>query len=830
MVGVSQNFFSPDNKMKNVGEVGKKLCPPELPRYELLGWSLVSVDMFWNDEKQSKDFKHHSSSWLKNPICRSNASGYAVITGSVSGMTAIDIDDCDQPHNQEIIEMLTPKCMMIARTQGGGKHFVFKYDPRIKTTQDKSLKLDARNDGGLLFVYPSQFKLPSGEVRKYEWEIEPQCEEELTEIPEEFIEYVERKWKGKYVKANEIVQEAVVPMMAQPQTDGAVAEPKEEANSLLGVVADLPNKCFEEYGIWLSIGMVFHNVGLPCSAWEKLSVEKYARYKNGSKRDCAEKWRSFGKDYKGRKMTGASLWALLKKENPSAFYARMEMRNDFWTLITLLNHKDIAEYFYNINPDAYVWHEVQGWYSLENNNTWKHYEKSIPSRLKHKLADTMMTLAMDTKKAELARYMRESSIERDPIKQRELTKKHDEAIKFINGAYKAFGSSEMCNGVISFLNAYYEKADLDLLMDANKSLFAFTDGLYDGELGAFRPIQPHDYISTTTGYAYPKTKNEAVRKEIMTLFYNIFENEETKTYLLRVFASCIFGGNRWEEVYILNGVGGNGKGVASDLLETTLGDYFYTADMALFTKSAERKDQPIPALVEARCKRVLMLTEPENEDTMKTGIIKKLSGGDKVECRTLYSKNIVRYVPMFKPFLQTNTIPNLSSLDGGIQRRIVVIKFPFQFVSKEKMVRDFHRLGDPDVKNKKCKSAEWRDEFMLILTEIYTQIKDWKSLPRPNSINEATGDYIDANNTLKEWLEKHYEITRNEKDYIGANDLKNDYVNDMRIERKDVPSPKKFKELLLVNQVFNKRTAKGNVYCGIKRKETNNEEENEIVD
>jgi phage/plasmid-associated DNA primase len=185
---------------------------------------------------------------------------------------------------------------------------------------------------------------------------------------------------------------------------------------------------------------------------------------------------------------------------------------------------------------------------------------------------------------------------------------------------------------------------------------------------------------------------------------------------------------------------------------------------------------------------------------------------------------------MFKPFLQTNTIPNLSSLDGGIQRRIVVIKFPFQFVSKEKMVRDFHRLGDPDVKNKKCKSAEWRDEFMLILTEIYTQIKDWKSLPRPNSINEATGDYIDANNTLKEWLEKHYEITRNEKDYIGANDLKNDYVNDMRIERKDVPSPKKFKELLLVNQVFNKRTAKGNVYCGIKRKETNNEEENEIVD
>lgn len=828
-----------DIQMKNVGEVGKIVfpdLPPELAIYKPFGWKLISGDMKWDANLVKKDgtiggkvFKQHSFSWQRDPKCNAKSSGYALLTGEINGITAIDLDDLKLEHNQHIVEMLTPKCNMIARTQGGGKHFVFKYDPRIKQTQQDATKLDTRNEGGLLYVYPSRFKLPSGEVRKYKWDIMPMEGEELKTLPEELIEYLVSKFENKYVKNYMPVKEIVNKVPILLRTDGAVAEPKEGANSLLGVVADLPNECFNEYTIWLMVGMVFHNVGLPCSAWEQVSIEKYPRYKNGSKRDCAEKWRSFGKDYRGRKTTGASLWALLKKTNPTAFYSRMEKRNDFWSLITLLNHKDIAEYFFNINPNGYLWNETTGWYSLESNNTWKQYAKSVPSRLKHNIADTMMTLAIDTKKAELARYMKASENEKDQKKQQELTKQHDANMKIINGAYRHFGQSDVCNGVIAFLNAYYEKADLDTIMDTNKNLFAFTDGVYDCETNVFRPIQPQDYISLTTGYPYPKIKNEAVRKEIMKTFMSIFDDEETSKYVLRVCASCLLGLNRWEEVYIFNGVGGNGKGVVSDLLETTLGDYFYTAEATLFTKSAERKDQPNPALIEARYKRVLMVSEPETEDTIKVGIFKKISGKDKMECRTLFQKTLTRYVPMYKPIFQTNTIPQLSSLDGGGIRRVVVIRFPNQFVAKEKISKPNHRLGDPDVKDIKCKSVEWRDEFMLMLTEIYAEIKEFKSLPRPKNIEDATSDYIDTNNTLKEWLAKYYEITNVETDTIGATELKNDYVNDMRIERKDTPSPKKFKELLLVNQVHGKRTNKGSVFCGLKRKETINEEEENVI-
>jgi P4 family phage/plasmid primase-like protien len=518
-------------------------------------------------------------------------------------------------------------------------------------------------------------------------------------------------------------------------------------------------------------------------------------------------------------MTGASLWALLKKENPSAFYARMEKRNDFWTLITLLNHKDIAEYFYNINPDGYVWHEVLGWYSLEKTNIWKHYEKSVPSGLKRNLADTMMALAMDTKKAELARYAKASEAEKDQKKQQELTRVHLENIKVIHSAYKQFGSSETCNGVISFLPSYYEKDDLETTMDMNRNLFAFKDGVYDCEAGKFRPIQPQDYISTTTGYAYPKQTNEAVRKEILDMVYGLFEDEETKTYLLRVLASCIFGGNRWEEFYVFTGVGGNGKGVIGDLVKVAFGEYYISVSNTLFTKSVDKKDQPIPALVEARCKRIMMTTEPEGEDTLKIGILKQVSGGDNIEARTLYSKHIIKYVPQFKLILQTNTIPQLSSIDLAIQRRMRVVQFPFQFLPKEKMNMAHHRLGDPDVKDKKCKSAEWRDEFILLMTQIYHEIKDWKSLPQPTSVQATTSEYMDTNNPLKVWLERHYIITRLESDVVGSTELKGAYGDDMRIDRKDMPTDKKFKELLIVNSVQWKHTRNGNIFWGLKRKE-----------
>ena len=72
------------------------------------------------------------------------------------------------------------------------------------------------------------------------------------------------------------------------------------------------------------------------------------------------------------------------------------------------------------------------------------------------------------------------------------------------------------------------------------------DKVFDLNTNALRDILPSDYISNTTGYKAPSVSNKAIRKDIQSFLDGIFENDETRDYLLKVIASCIFGGNDFE--------------------------------------------------------------------------------------------------------------------------------------------------------------------------------------------------------------------------------------------------------------------------------------------
>jgi len=738
--------------------------------------------------------------------------GYAMLMGERHGMIAIDIDDPTLPCAEELINLMN-SCNMVQQTKKG-YHYVFKYTSILKqTTGTDSTKIDIRSDGGCIFCEPSTCKNPDGDVvASYEWIKQPFEDEELVEVPQQVIDYL-TKLDRRYIG----VEEPKKIRKPISETSSVETDPKEDTKEemdtgLVKVIHALDAKFFDAYDDWVKIGMICYNEGLPLELWDEVS-KKSSAYEAGA---CKKKWDTFGKN-DGRKLTGATLWKALKLSNPSAFWSLMPERKDFWNTIELLNHKDIAKYFYNVNPDNYLWDEAMGWYLLTSGNIWKHSEKGMPSGLKRHVADTMQELAIETKKAELATYTSKASETTNPDEQKLLTKKHVEKMGKINEAYKKFGTSEFCNGVIAFLPSFYEKEGLQDIMDMNRTVFAFTDGLFDLTECKFRPIVPTDYISTTTGYPYPKSSSPTIRSALKKFLFGLFEDKKTEEYLCNVLASCLFGGNRWEEFYVFTGSGGNGKGVISELLMNSFGEYYYSVDNTLFTKPADRKESPSPVLVAARCKRIMMTTEPESDDKLQSGLIKKISGNDIIEATAKYSNNVIRYVPQFKLILQTNNIPKLNRIDGGVERRMRIINFPFKFVSADKMGEEEknNRLGDPDVKDIHCKSEAWRNEFMLMMTEIYATIKSLKSLPTPSSVAEATGNYMDDNNPLKTWLAKYYHITTNESDQILASEMKRSFIEDNRLEKFGDGT---FKNLMIFNGIKWKHTNAGNAYLCIKRK------------
>jgi putative DNA primase/helicase len=303
------------------------------------------------------------------------------------------------------------------------------------------------------------------------------------------------------------------------------------------------------------------------------------------------------------------------------------------------------------------------------------------------------------------------------------------------------------------------------------------------------------------------------------MVHGMFECDETEQHLLRVLASCLYGNNRWEQFYVLTGKGGNGKGMINTLLRRVFGAYHQEVPVSLFTKISDKKDQPMPELVEARNKRLLMASESEKQDTLQIGILKGISGNDMISARTLYSGYVHKYVAPFKLFFQFNGPPKLSKLDDAIKRRMIVIDFPFQFRESNKMNDgldpSMNRIQNPDMKIACTTREDWRDEFLLMLTEIYTEIKDWTELPAPSKIREATEQYMDTNNPLKEWLAEYYEITKNESDFILSSELKKNFHYDTKIEKM---TEETFKDLMTMSDIQNKRMNKGKGFFGLKRR------------
>jgi len=601
--------------------------------------------------------------------------------------------------------------------------------------------------------------------------------------------------------------EIVIPTPANIRTHTHTTTPTD--STLLRVLYETDAKHFNNHHEWIRIGFVCQNEGISLQHFTDASRKSVFWNEIDSPKWIADQWDSFSKSQSTKKATQATLWHWLKQDNLTLFRELNKSRDDLKSLLDNLNHNDTAKYFWNEHPEKYVYHPTLGWYMLQRNNVWRQSEERFPPRMRQTIATTLQKAVLDAKKTIAARHAEEMAETEDTT---ELLKKYRAEISTIKQCYNKLGSSDFINGVLSFISAYYTRDDLQELLNQNPNIVTFEDKVYDLVKKDFRDIRPDDWVSITTGYNAPVTSDPTVRQELNDFLYGLFENQDSATYLLRVMSSCLYGVNRWEELYVMTGSGSNGKGVVAQLMNLVFGGYYYSVDVSLFTKPVKNRDQALPALVESRFSRVMMSTEPEKDDLLQCGMLKKVSGDDVVEARTLHSKILHKYNPPYTVFIQTNGIPKLNTLDGGIQRRLRVIPFPFKFVASP--VGANQRQGDPDVKHVKCKSIAWRDEMMLMLLESICEIKQWKSLPMPTAVTEATTEYLSENDPVGTWLRENCEITGDIADTIKAGDLYKIYEQSVT---KSI-SNNKFASGLAYNGVEKKKTRSYNVYMGIKWK------------
>ena len=138
------------------------------------------------------------------------------------------------------------------------------------------------------------------------------------------------------------------------------------------------------------------------------------------------------------------------------------------------------------------------------------------------------------------------------------------------------------------------------------------------------------------------------------------------------------------------GDGDNGKSVFLDLLSAMLGDYSSTAQVSTIL---ERKNDNSASSDLARLKGARFVTTGENNEgsRINEGLIKQLTGGEKITARFLYGVEF-EYTPEFKLWIGTNHKFIIRGTDKGIWRRFHPIPFRLQMTEDKKDKKLIYKL------------------------------------------------------------------------------------------------------------------------------------------
>ncbi len=523
-----------------------------------------------------------------------------------------------------------------------------------------------------------------------------------------------------------------------------------DTNNVLTLILEkLNKKRFEEYDYWLTLYFIFVN--------EKLDMNIFTRYSRKSSKYDQERNNTILKNITVKKgYTMATLYHWLKEDNFTIFNELCKTNKSFWGI--QLNNASIADLYFEIDPDTYIFTNNNGWYEYDKNNILIHRGEK-PASLINKMSKILQDYATS---------------------QRNFIIPSDEKYKEYMSTYSKFfnkvGSTEFIRNTIEQLKNHYCQ-DIDRHLN-NVNLFSFNNKVYDYTTNTYRNIRKSDFITKTTNYDYDEKKvSPIIRKKIYDFLYSLFEDNQIVEYWLKITAMSLFGNEKQQKFYMFNGKGSNGKSLTQKIISLALGDY-YKAVSNNFLVGSIKKGGADAELAGCQGIRYLSVSEPDDQDNKKFNIsnLKNWSGGDKLQARGLYQKNMIEFYALFTIFINCNDLPELSNTDDGIKRRLRNIFFPFQFkegieVKKNKNYRLLNNnLAD------ELTTDIFITNFITLLIEYAYKNKN-VLIETPQSVLTASNKYCDDNNPLNEWFTETFERTEDENDRHNAGSLLMDYNN-----------------------------------------------------
>jgi phage/plasmid-associated DNA primase len=281
----------------------------------------------------------------------------------------------------------------------------------------------------------------------------------------------------------------------------------------------------------------------------------------------------------------------------------------------------------------------------------------------------------------------------------------------------ATSNTNAINNIIKHIISKAKETEKDF--NSNPFLLGFNNGVYDLMEDEFRDYKYDDYITLSTKYDYSMPDYDdpvtiALKEDLVGIIEGIQPNEENRLLFLQILASGL-DGRAYQKLFLLNGQGGNGKGLTGSLMDSILGDYYHQPANGII-KDVEKANTPSPDMINLKNKRYINFKEVQG--AVKVAMLRNLTGGGKFSGRYL-NQNPESFSMTATFVMEFNVAPELDGKPQGADyRRLVDLDFPINFTD------DPNKIGKVigGILYKKANSRYETQEFLQSVKLIFLDL------------------------------------------------------------------------------------------------------------
>ena len=286
----------------------------------------------------------------------------------------------------------------------------------------------------------------------------------------------------------------------------------------------------------------------------------------------------------------------------------------------------------------------------------------------------------------------------------------------------------------------------------------------DGGPATSSPVGPHH--AHVSGRLRPRRVLGSVER----FLDRVLPDEQERSFVQRAAGYSLIGQNLEEVLFFGYGPTRSGKSTFAEAVKACMGEYAGTADFSSFLKSRDLKggDRPRGDLVRLSGRRFVTSIEVDEGKSLAEGLVKNLTGRDKLAMRDLFQRGMEtrEVMPSYTLWLMANHRPKVRFDDDAIWERIRQVRFPVHIPEEER---------DPSIKTTLMDAST---SGASVLAWLVRGLDDYRSrgLDPPESLRAETNNWRAEMDPLQPFITEGLRET-DEREPLPYKDLMRAYID-----------------------------------------------------